>query len=356
MRALCATFWMIALVAVNLLVPALAAQEPQKAPTAEQIRQWIADLDHDRFSQRQVASRNLAAAGKEAVAALTAAVDGDSLEVTDRAMRILKGLFLSPDASTAAAAKAALMHLSTSPSAAVAQKAQAALRARQERILAKLEAAGASVEINDDQVVSLDLDEVKQLRAVLPLLRDLPELESASLSNPQMGDEELALLKGLPKLRYLNLYRSQIGDEGLKVLKDLPSLRSVPMGETRVTDAGLVHLKDLTHLEYVGLRGNRVTDAGLVHLQNLINLTGLYLGETKVTDGGLVHLKRMTKMTYLRLHTVAVTDEGLEHLRGMTELTQLDLWDTKVTEKGVARLQKVIPGAQITTSRSREPR
>jgi hypothetical protein len=319
-------FCTIVVLGACLLVTKLGAQEAAEPPSAERIRQWIRELDDDRFSVRLAATRSLITAGKGAVAAVAEAAEGGSVEVTERAFAVLRELFLSPDASTVTAAKAALTNLSASKNASLAEKARTVLRTRQSHILAKLQRAGASASIDGDKVTSLNLDEVEDLRAILPLLEELPDLESLSLSNPKMGDEELAMLKGLPKVGNLNLYRSRIGDEGLKVLKDLPSLRRVPMGETRVTDAGLVHLKDLKHLEYVGLRANQVTDAGLVHLKNLTNLTGLHLGETKVSDA------------------------GLEHLKHLTALTQLYLWDTKATEEGIARLQKALPNVQITTN------
>jgi hypothetical protein len=305
----------------------LCAEESGRTAPPQPIAQWIKELDDDRFSVREAATRKLAAAGKEAVAALAAAADGDSPEVTHRSLGILRRLFLSSDASTTAAAKAALLKLAASKNAAVAERAEEALRARQQQVLADFQRAGASFEITDGRVTALNLDEVKEPRTVMPLVQELPDLESLGLSNPEVGDEELAHIKGLRKLQRLDLFKSRISDEGLKVFKHLPSLSWVPMGKTRVTDAGLVHLKDLTQLEYVGLRANQVTDAGLVHLENLTNLTGLHLGETKVTDAGLVHLRRMTKLTSLRM------------------------WDTKVTQDGLDRLQKTLPHLEIVVDR-----
>jgi hypothetical protein len=333
MRPLSARVWKIAIFLACVLHAGLGAQETGKPPSAERqpalaqrIAQWIKELDDDRFAVRLAATRSLIGAGKEAAAAVAEAAEGGSVEVSQRAFVVLRELFLSSDGATAAAAKAALGKLGESKNSSVAEKAREALRARQANLLAKLERAGASPGMSDDKVSSLNLDEVEDLRAVLPLLHELPDLESVSLSNAKMGDEEMTMLKGLPKLSNLNLYRSRVGDEGLKVLKHLPSLRRVPMGETLVTDAGLVHLKDLTHLEYVGVRANQVTDAGLVHLKNLTNLTGLHLGETKVTDA------------------------GLEQLKHLTALTQLFLWDTKATDEGIARLQKALPKVQINTA------
>jgi hypothetical protein len=340
-----ARMWnLIVFVGLPLLLCPYPIRGDEPPPPAAAIRQWIKDLDDDRFAVREAASRHLAQAGHEAIDAVVQSATGNSLEVTVRAVRIVTTWSASQDTQTAGAAKAALVKLADSRHPAAASRAKEALLDLQLQVVRRLEQIGASVEIDSSGITSVNLDKVGALATALPLLRQLPDLEDLSLSNSRMNDDLMAELKDLPKLKHLNLYRSGVGDAGLKYLKNLPSLRSVPMGETKVTDAGLVHLKDLKQLEYVGLRADKITDAGLEHLQDLTNLTGLYLGETKVTDAGLVHLKRMTKMNYLLLDHTGVTDAGLEHLKGMTNLGSLDLSHTKVTEAGLNKLRKAVPG------------
>ena len=246
------------------------------------------------------------------------------------------------------ALRTALVKVAAADHAAAANQARQALLGLQADVIRQIERAGGSVSSNGERITGVNLDQAKDLAAILPLLRELPDLNHVSLSNRGMDSKLMAELRDLPKLRSLNLYRSGIGDAGLEHFKTLPALRSVPMGETKVTDAGLKHLKDLTHLEYVGVRGDDVTDAGLEHLKDLTNLTGLYLGETKVTDAGMVHLKRMKKLTYIRLDTTAVTDAGLVHLEQLTSLQHLYVERTKVTAAGVARLKKALPQLQVT--------
>jgi hypothetical protein len=332
-------------------VAAVAADKAEPPVSKEQIQQWIRDLDHDKFATREEATRKLARAGKWAIEPVADAAIGSSLETTGRAIRILKELASTPDAAGAEAARAALAKIAASDHARAAWRARSALRSFQREAVLRLKKEGATFQNESGRVRYVSLDGVKDLPNVLPLLRNLPDLEEVSLSTPLMTDAGLAELKGLPRLKHLNLWRSVISDAGLKYLKDLPRLSWVPMGNTKVTDAGLIHLKGLTRLEYVGLRGNQVTDAGLVHLQRLTNLTGLYLGETKVTDKGLVHLKGLTRLETLRLDTTAVTDAGLEHLKGLSALRYLSLWDTKVTETGAARLKQAIPGLRIDLKR-----
>jgi hypothetical protein len=338
--------WAVILIVWLGSTAAYAAGKGEAPASAGQIAQWIQQLDDDSFSVRESATQRLRKSGEAAIKAVAAAADGDSPEVTDRALRILEGLGSSADGATARAAKEALVKVAASEGP-VAAKARRMLRAHQQRIAATLERCGARAQTRDDRIIAVNFDGAKALGENLRLLHELPDLEELSFSTPLMDDDGLAELKGLPRLRELNLYRSRVGDEGLKYLKTLPSLRRVPMGETRVTDKGLVHLKDLTQLEYVGLRGNQVTDTGLVHLTKLTNLTGLHLGETKVTDAGLARLAHLAKLNLLILDHTRVSDTGLEHLKGLTGLRVLDLSDTRVTGAGVARLKEALPQVQV---------
>jgi hypothetical protein len=323
------------------------AVAPPPTPSASQIEKWVRQLDDESFSVRESASKSLLWSGKAAIRAVTDAATGESVEVTDRAMRILEELESSTKGVTASAVREALRELASSKRETIARRARKALGAHQHRVIAALERCGASVAAKGDKFVSVNFDDAKALGRNLRLLRELPDVERLSFSTPLMDDAGMAEIKGLKRLRVLNLYGSRVGDEGLKHLKTFPSLRSVPMGGTRVTDKGLAHLKDLNHLEYVGLRGNQVTDEGLVHLKGLTGLTGLYLGETKVTDAGLIHLRGLTKLTMLYLDQTVVGDAGLRHLEDMTELLGLYLFSTRVTSAGVAKLKKALPKVGI---------
>jgi hypothetical protein len=311
------------------------------------VARWVYLLDDDRWPVRQAAEGRLLRAGKRAIGPLAAA--SGSLEVTVRSLRILRALLASEDRSTADQALAVLEKLSASTDEQKASRARSILLARTREIVVQLEKGGASVTWRDHKIVTVNLNSVSRLAPLLPLLRQLPDLEQVFANNRQMDDSALASLKNLPRLERLDLFMSSVGDEGLKLLASFPRLREVPMGKTKVTDAGLKHLAKLTQLEYVGLRGNQVTDAGLVHLKKLTNLTGLFLGETKVTDAGLIHLEEMKKMDHLFLYDVPVTDAGLKHLEGMKRLRHLYLWGTQVSPAGLDRLREKLPGLEVST-------
>lgn len=98
------------------------------APSAAEIAALVKQLDSDKFADRQAASDKLGEIGRPAVAALTEAAAGDSLEVTVRSIDILKKLLDSSDEATKTAAKGALEKVAASKNPAGARRAQDALK------------------------------------------------------------------------------------------------------------------------------------------------------------------------------------------------------------------------------------
>jgi Ran GTPase-activating protein (RanGAP) involved in mRNA processing and transport len=336
------------ILALAPLTFAVPVANPRAAPPDEQIRAAIQNLDHPQYRVRSGAAKQLLDAGAAAVEPLAEVAKGGSVEAADRALRILREFALDGGEDSNRCAREALGRLAKSK-AAVSAGAREILDHCRGRALDRMQAAGASFQFDGARARAVYLNRVDDLKAVLPLLREFPELEEVSLENKKFGDDEMAQLLSLRNLKWLNLFQSNIGDEGLKHLKNFPKLESIPMGRTRVTDAGLKHLAGLTQLEYVGLRGNAVTDAGLVHLKNLVNLTGVTLEETKVTGEGFANLQGMRKLTHLRLQTSEVTDRALTKLYGMKSLRIVELKGTKVTAAGIAKLREAIPDLQVDT-------
>ena len=131
-----------ALTAILLAACGLAAAEAKKAATKpakeastpaettpKQIAQWVKDMDHDRSNVRDAAVKQLIGAGKAAIGPVAEAAKGDSLEVTVRAVTVLKGLLSCDDAATRKAAEAALQDLAAGKDHESARQARAALTA-----------------------------------------------------------------------------------------------------------------------------------------------------------------------------------------------------------------------------------
>jgi FtsZ-binding cell division protein ZapB len=111
---------------------AAAAEKPTQTTTppatAAEIEQLIGRLDSDQFGQREAAATQLKTLGKAAIPALRKAAVGDSLEVTCRAVDILRLLHESTDAATKTAAEAALKEIANSGHSAAAARAAAAIK------------------------------------------------------------------------------------------------------------------------------------------------------------------------------------------------------------------------------------
>lgn len=100
---------------------------PKSAAAVEDIARWVADLDSADFKVRQTATEKLIAAGTAAVAPVVAAAEGESLEVTTRAIEVLKTLADSNDEAVKSAARKGLESLAKSDNRAAARKANAIL-------------------------------------------------------------------------------------------------------------------------------------------------------------------------------------------------------------------------------------
>ena len=176
------------------------------------------------------------------------------------------------------------------------------LPAGQADAVAKLEAAGAKVDIREGKVAYVDFYTVRDVAGSIEHVQALPEVQKLNFSGTNLGDAELA------------------------------------------------HLADLTELKELGLTGTKVTDSGLVHLAGLTKLTTLTLNECDVSDSGLVHLKNLNDLKQLHLNGTKVSDAGLKHLAGLQNLEWLLAFGTAVTPDGAAAFRETHPDAQVVTS------
>lgn len=98
-----------------------------KTASAEQVAGWIRQLDSSRFAERTEATRQLEEAGKVAFPALAEAAQGDSREVTLRAIEILKKHLQEGDEATKTAAQESLQKIAGSDHLSSARRAKEAL-------------------------------------------------------------------------------------------------------------------------------------------------------------------------------------------------------------------------------------
>lgn len=116
--------WLLLLAGASGLLPTLLADETLPTqPTADELSSWAKDLDSDKYSARDGATRRLAAAGEAAIEPLTTIAESGSREASARAFELLAQLFQSPLTATQTKAKAALEQLAKTDNASVARRA-----------------------------------------------------------------------------------------------------------------------------------------------------------------------------------------------------------------------------------------
>jgi hypothetical protein len=199
-------------------------------------------LDDEDFFARERASRLLREIGRPAIKALVAAANSNSLEVTCRAIEVLRDLSGEADFTVADAAAEALAELATSPTPSTAQRASSALtyfaRARSEHALEELRRLGA-VEMGSDPATGTILMGAGAGAGIAA---------SDKLGRLQLGKDWQGGLEGLGLLKWVRIEQL--------------SLRGLDLG-----DEALPHLRELTHLRLLELYGTRITPEGVAALQ-----------------------------------------------------------------------------------------
>jgi hypothetical protein len=222
------------IVAIVLLLSAVVGPtrslgDESAEQAAQQVQQWVADLDSGQFTVRQAASRKLRDVGLVAIQPLAAAADGRRSEVTQRAVDVLDSLCESDDVDVAEAARDALERLVRSTHRLPAHRASVVLRGqrlRQQRAaLAEIQRLGAMVTaavVEDGELV----------------------IGSLSLGRKwEAGDEGLKYLVKLGRIEQLKLYGPQFTDEGLPSLTKLAGVQTLKLYATEISDEGQRHLQ-----------------------------------------------------------------------------------------------------------------
>ena len=247
----------------------IGAAEPPRDPSApsrttvtrEQIDQWVAALNSDRFVERELATERLIAAGLATVAPLAEALQGNNLEVTTRGLMILQELALNADWETESAAQAALQKIAEPRFTSAARRAAESLTKleaiREQRALSELKRLGASVgdETSDfgvhivDRYTVLLGDKWRGEDKDLGRLRWLHDVGELIFEGPQVTDAWLKYLPDVQGVSNLTIKRATITDQGVQYLKDLRNLQMLSLMYVPIGDRSI---ESLTRLQGVG--------------------------------------------------------------------------------------------------------
>ena len=122
-------------------------------PSADEIEQWIRDLNAPEFAKREAATRQLIAAGPDAADVLVKAAPSSSLEATCRITTILRTWYTSGKDELIEPAEAAFEQLAESKNRHIASRSIAVLEQyettiRQDRAIAQIEKLGGTIEVS----------------------------------------------------------------------------------------------------------------------------------------------------------------------------------------------------------------
>jgi len=285
-------------------------------PSADQIQNWVRQLDADDFALRESAAKNLTAAGDAAIATLSEAVVSHSAEGSWRAVSTLEQIALSGSEATVGRVASAFEKLSEQGKPGLARVAKELYvrhaQARRDRAVAKVRALGGK--FNGEELrlemlhqvpapqpgIDVALNAVNALLVnqpavalpdpppdipedeiipkadaplvavgegfigeafVSPLLAGIPaanESEAALTIDQDWrgGDAELAVLGELPQVTSLSLRRAPLSDAAVAQIAALPRLAAVEIDGTPITPTALNKLRQQKPQLRVYARGN----------------------------------------------------------------------------------------------------
>ena len=225
----------------------------------------------------------------------------------------------------------------------------------------------------DDEITFVSLSDSPVLSQDLFNLRPFQRLKGAGLHSRQIGPglavfrellsfRELQItgalsgqfgeLRQLPQLESVGIWNPQSGEIGMGTLSDLPRLKSLSLGDCKPTATLLGSMPELPKLEDLVIQN--CTGFGGDDLSCLERLPGLrnldLLSRTgALNDTAFEHMSRLEHLETLalRMSWTDVTDAGLEKLSQLKSLKNIYLWRIQCTSEQISRLQKAVPNCTV---------
>jgi len=184
----------------------------------------VAQLGAEQFAAREAASRQLVAAGPQAVPPLVAAAAAADPEIALRAVDILRQLLADEDADLSAAAEAGLEAIAAENEVAIAQQAEAALDFHDAALAVParrlLEQLGATFDSSGPLGVRVEIAEAwKGDSRALRLLIRLRQLTWVSVHGVRLEERDVATLSRLRWVERIDLFGVGFADEAVAALR-----------------------------------------------------------------------------------------------------------------------------------------
>jgi hypothetical protein len=298
-------------------------------PSAEQLAEWLRDLDAEEFMLREEANRNLIAAGDAAIDVLAQGALSSSPEAAWRASTALEAIALAGNEATLKRVSAALVQLSQrgKPGAKLlaANLRGKQMQVRHDKAAAKIRSLGGKLTGEEeshfigiegfiggvlpvlvDGAVEVGFEGIVE-RPIAPQPEEAIEDEPSPALGAKVQKEEVTDPDPPPALAEAggpvpveeptgigepfvgqDLVAEVLGGEIGEVAVDVPAETLVLDAAWRGGDKGLAALAELPSIVSLSLSDAKLTDAALVHIAALPRLAQLSLeGKTGITADGL---------------------------------------------------------------------
>ena len=184
------------------------------------------------------------------------------------------------------------------------------------------------------------------------LLQELlcPDLQSFSLTGPQVKDAGLDNLTRFPKLQSLALTNSRITDPTLTTIGQLRDLEHLAVSSPAITDAGVAMLSTLAKLQSLDLSQAAITDASSPQLARFSQLQNLNLSDTKMTVTSLKSLASLKDLESLHLNNLKLTAADIAALEALPNLSYLSVHGLPLDDQLIAAVKRLKRLKQLTLS------
>lgn len=252
--------------------PPAASANASDSSDERPVEYWVSQLNSDQFLRREKATRRLVQAGSEAVPAVVAVLGSGELEVTERAISVLRDIAVNQRPSETGGAWAKLQELSESGVGSQASRASLAVeeirKQRDQQARRQLAAAGVFIGAADFVVRARSrLVEVVQLEGewendlkTLEWLRWVDGIQFARVKGQAVQPEVLRQLIRMPKLHTLSLVDGHLEAETLQALMMMGRIRTLELRYTTVEDELIGRLADLPVRGSLSLMGTGVPE------------------------------------------------------------------------------------------------
>ena len=306
--------------------------------THQQVRDWIQQLQSERFQVREHATKNLVQAGPAAIASLREHVLLGGVESATRGLAVLRELALSNQVA-AQDAEAVIREVAAGRATSSAQHALTVLESlhgiRTAYAIKILKRQGATVASSISEY-----DERRSLGGA-GLYVTLGKSWRGTINDL----EYLDWITDADRL-HITFEGADFGDAWLRQVSRFDRIVSLQLNRSGVTDDGLKHLVGMKNLRALVLRYNDVSDACLDHIATTIRSSDL---ETLSVFG--------TRMTKVALDKLAADHAGLtlRYRRGGflgvsgSGITGMGCYISTVTPNHAAARAGIRPGDVVLT-------